>query len=449
MSFLSINTEELPSNLFKLKNVLFTIMMLILLLISSLQFINLATHATDGSSADLIIGKKDVGQAIELSVCLKSTGNTIRLTDVSTWFNFQNNQLKPSKTILEAGNILKNNGYSPLKFEQVEPAPTQGQTKETWTMRVDFVGDGKTSGLMGNPISNTNPILLGKVKFDKIDNQSGSITLNKALYYTVEQESTPLELNTKYTNQDCRNTDGVKYNDSDNANPKDPCVPVENTNNCQNASSNTSTVKPNSTAVTGNSLQSVNNPNSNNTNLTYGLRTDDSKTFLGAKLVVSESNISRNGLTTLIFDNLKLKNGQVAANVPVDIRITTPNKKTILLATKTDTNGKLNLQLSPTKTGMSNLFGLIVEASELKVIEGTLKDLNDMAGSYTARAEIKEPSGNIYNSNSVTWNVSNQFMGLTRNAGIQLSVAVILVGVGILVGTIIYIRAKAKQSKTT
>jgi hypothetical protein len=145
--------------------------------------------ASGPNSGDLIINQVDTGSAIELSVCVKATPGPIHLTNVSTWFEFDNSALTPSATILEKGVYgNSNNGYGPLKWQQVQPAPVLPSTLETYTMRIDFSGDGITVGQTGIAMATSTPELLGKVKFDKISGSTGSslVNLTKNKYFSTE-----------------------------------------------------------------------------------------------------------------------------------------------------------------------------------------------------------------------------------------------------------------------
>ena len=171
-------------------------------LIPSIQD-SLKVNAAGSNNADLIIGKVDTGSAIELSICIKNTGDPLHLANATTWFDFDNSKLTPNPTIVQPGiYTTAANGYGPLKFQQVLPAPTAGQTSEKWTVRTDYFGG--TVGLPGLLIPTTNNELIGKVKFDKIGTQvNPSISLVNSTYYSTEYATTPIAFNIINQNSVC------------------------------------------------------------------------------------------------------------------------------------------------------------------------------------------------------------------------------------------------------
>ncbi len=160
-------------------------------------------NAAGTNNADLIIGKVDTGSAIELSVCIKNTGDSLHLASATTWFNFDNSKLTPNPTIVQSGIFTTAaNGYGPLKFQQVQPAPAAGQTDEKWTVRTDYFGG--SVGLPGLLIPTTNNELIGRVKFDKIGTQTNPlISLVNSTYYSTEYATTPIAFNIINQNSIC------------------------------------------------------------------------------------------------------------------------------------------------------------------------------------------------------------------------------------------------------
>ena len=171
-------------------------------LVSNIQD-SLKVNAAGTNNADLIIGKVDTGSAIELSVCIKNTGDPLHLASASTWFDFDNSKLTPNPTIVQSGiYTTAANGYGPLKFEQVQPAPVSGQTSEKWTVRTDYFGG--SVGLPGLLIPTTNNELIGRVKFDKIGAQTNPlISLVNSTYYSTEYATTPITFNIINQNSVC------------------------------------------------------------------------------------------------------------------------------------------------------------------------------------------------------------------------------------------------------
>lgn len=165
-------------------------------------------------TANLVIGQVDNGDSIDVSVCIQSTSGTQRLSDVSTWLNFQNNQLSPVPTIQEFGRFHAGNGYGQLRWQQVLPAPTNGQTSENWTLRIDFIGDGVTPGSNGLAISTTSPELVGRVRFNKLNSNPQAITLNRANYYSLESGADELQLTVQNVNVVCTQAQNNQNNSS-------------------------------------------------------------------------------------------------------------------------------------------------------------------------------------------------------------------------------------------
>jgi hypothetical protein len=159
------------------------------------------------NTGDLIIGKTDVGNGIEVSVCVKATNGPLHLTNVSHWMEFDNSAFVPSSTILEKGAYgNSNNGYAPLKWTAVQPLPVPPSTAESWSLQLNFIGDVNVPGSNGILMSNTSPELYGKVRFDKIPGSTGTqyISLRKNVYTTREFPTTAIIQNVTNVVGDCR-----------------------------------------------------------------------------------------------------------------------------------------------------------------------------------------------------------------------------------------------------
>jgi hypothetical protein len=148
------------------------------------------TNAAGTNNADLIIGRVETATAIEMSVCLRNTGDAIKLTDTSTWFNYNNTQLTPAASITATG-LYTTPDYN-LAWANVS---TSG-TSETQTLRSTFITGGRS-------IPNTTD-LLAKVTLNKIGTQTNpSVLLTKSTYLTVEYPASPIALNVINQNGDC------------------------------------------------------------------------------------------------------------------------------------------------------------------------------------------------------------------------------------------------------
>jgi hypothetical protein len=171
---------------------------------------NKVSNAQATPAADLIIGTVDTGTQIEMSVCIKATAGTFHLTNVSHWVQFNNTALTPvpSSTFIEKGAYGGSNGYGPLKWQQLLPAPVLPDPLESWTLRLDFLGDGVTPGQQGVVVQSTAPELYGKVKFNKIPNSTASknLSLTSNRYLTFENSSAPLAQTVYNVGLDCRNS---------------------------------------------------------------------------------------------------------------------------------------------------------------------------------------------------------------------------------------------------
>jgi hypothetical protein len=170
--------------------------------------------AAGPNTGDLIIGTKDTGNAIELSVCVKATPGPFRLSQVSNWFKFDPSALTPTpSTFLEKGQYGNTavglNGYSPIKWLEVNGTlnTTTIPNSDTYTMSLAYGGDGVTPNLAGLFMSTTTPELYGKVSFAKIPNSTGSnsITMVKNQFFTIEN-GVGLTQQVINVTGDCRNS---------------------------------------------------------------------------------------------------------------------------------------------------------------------------------------------------------------------------------------------------
>jgi hypothetical protein len=188
---------------------------------SNLQSLNQSASAAAPNTGDLIIGKVDTGTAIEVSVCVKATDGPIRVTNVSLWLGFDNAALTTTPTVSTAGSVVPNgsliekgqygngnNGYSNLKWEQVQPAPVVPSTIDQYTLRLNFIGDANVAGSNGLLMNSTTPELYGKVRFNKVTGSTAStaISLNKNQFLSVENTTTPVIQTVTNVTTDCRET---------------------------------------------------------------------------------------------------------------------------------------------------------------------------------------------------------------------------------------------------
>jgi hypothetical protein len=188
---------------------------------SNLQSLNQSASAAAPNTGDLIIGKVDTGTAIEVSVCVKATDGPIRVTNVSLWLGFDNAALTTTPTVSTAGSVVPNgsliekgqygngnNGYSNMKWEQVQPAPVAPSTIDQYTLRLNFIGDANVAGSNGLLMNSTTPELYGKVRFNKVTGSTASttISLNKNQFLSVENTTTPVIQTVTNVTTDCRGT---------------------------------------------------------------------------------------------------------------------------------------------------------------------------------------------------------------------------------------------------
>jgi hypothetical protein len=175
---------------------------------------NKQAGAAGPNTGDLIIGTKDTGNAVELSVCVKATLGPFRLSQVSNWFKFDPTVLTPTPaTFLEKGQygntVVGLNGYSPIKWQEV--AGTFNNTtlpnSDTFTMSLAYGGDPATPGLAGLFMNTSAPELFGRVSFTKVPNATGSTAINmvKNQFFTIENGIALIQQVISVTG-DCRNS---------------------------------------------------------------------------------------------------------------------------------------------------------------------------------------------------------------------------------------------------
>lgn len=177
----------------------------------------LIANASD-PEANLIIGQVDRGGVIDLSVCLQSTGVDFRLADASTWFDFDGTSLTPISGLHHTGRFSSGNGYGAADFQSVNDT----STTDTWSVRVDYTGDGVTPGSEGLTVTSTESELIGSAKLTKVgSNNTLSLNTSGTAYYSVENGSTPVDLNVVNVNYDCHSTLITQTN-------------IDNSTNCTN-----------------------------------------------------------------------------------------------------------------------------------------------------------------------------------------------------------------------
>jgi hypothetical protein len=221
----------------KIKNFL-TIIAFIFLTITifTASFYNLNTKilipksadAAGPNSADLIIGRVDNGSTIELSVCIKATSGPLHLTNVTTWWTFDNSALTTtSPTLVKGAYGNGTNGYSSQTWKQVLPAPVLPNQIEKWGMSLAYNGDPLVPGLDGIQMQSTAPELFGKAIFTKVANATAAQTIIpvSTVLFTTESQTVPLVLNVINTNTTCTSAQCPNNTISTNGyNVPNPCT---------------------------------------------------------------------------------------------------------------------------------------------------------------------------------------------------------------------------------
>ena len=163
------------------------IMMLTLLLtIIPFNFNQTQVKAAGTPSANLIIGRVDNGNSINVSACLLATSGTFNLTDSSLWFGFDNSKLSTTSTFSRTGKYTGGGNYAPLDWKQVSPGPLPGSTADMWSLKTTYVGTGTSVPM--TTVSGTSRELIGEVNFAKLDPAATGalITPNRVVYYSME-----------------------------------------------------------------------------------------------------------------------------------------------------------------------------------------------------------------------------------------------------------------------
>jgi hypothetical protein len=200
---ISSNSKITQSKIFKL-TVCSSVMLFTILGLLSLnnQTTNKHVQAAAANSSNIIIGTKDMGAAVELTVCLQSTSpSPIHLANVSNWFAYNSADLTPSPTILEVGKfgVTGNTvGYGKLKWTAIP-----GTSTSTYGLTLSFSPD---SGSGTGELISTTPELFGKVKFDKVtaSSPSSSIMMSSNVFYSVEDTNLPMTQTVSNVVGDCR-----------------------------------------------------------------------------------------------------------------------------------------------------------------------------------------------------------------------------------------------------
>ncbi len=210
---MSTNTNFKQTQVSKIDRILSGVVCLVtaLLLISTISIkqnsdiYDKSAQAAGANTGNLIIGTKDTGSAIELSVCVQATPGPIHLTNLSTWFQYDTTALTPTAgSFLEKGKYNGTDGYGQLKWNQV--AGSLSGNLDKYTMNLAFSGDEVSAGQAGLLMSSATPELIGRVSFAKITGStaSSSITLAKNIFYSTENTTTPIVQTVSNLTGDCR-----------------------------------------------------------------------------------------------------------------------------------------------------------------------------------------------------------------------------------------------------
>jgi hypothetical protein len=211
-----MSSQSSHNNIKKVSISIFTIVAVTVSILALNNFSNFTKQKSANAlslpvnDSNLIIGTKDTGSDIELSVCVQATPGPIHLANVSTWFEFNTSALATTtNTFIQKGQYgNSNNGYGTLKWQQV--AGAQNGSYDTYTMSLVYSGDGETPGLAGLPMS-TSPELFGRVNFTKVPSSTASTALNlvKKIFYSTENTSRAISQNVSYVNGDCVTSNNV------------------------------------------------------------------------------------------------------------------------------------------------------------------------------------------------------------------------------------------------
>ncbi|MBC7406003.1 MAG: hypothetical protein H7230_00820, partial [Candidatus Parcubacteria bacterium] len=125
----------------------------------------------------LVVGRKDIGTAMELSACIQNTGSVAQLADVSLWYSLQG--YDPATSIAEEGRFTGNPavaGNSPLydlQWAQVQPV---NNVPPIWGMKLVYAGAATNTTIA--PISSTALELYQKVILPKQVGYNPNVMVN-------------------------------------------------------------------------------------------------------------------------------------------------------------------------------------------------------------------------------------------------------------------------------
>lgn len=158
------------------------------------------------NTANLIIGRRDLGNTVELSTCVQSTGtNIIKLADVSTWFDLTDFTTTP--TITEEGKFTAASGFYEPVFQEVSAAI--GSEPAIWSQRLTYTGNNTTGGLA---ISSTPELFMKNTLTKSGANPTVALHVNPGAEWFTVVGGLPITFTTTYVNTDCRVTAVVAPN---------------------------------------------------------------------------------------------------------------------------------------------------------------------------------------------------------------------------------------------
>ena len=448
------------------------------LVISSLSSNNFQVSANSTTTANLTIGKVDKGSNFEISVCLQSTSGTMHLIDSSIWFNYDTVALTPNPVIVTTG-----------KFTNLRWGAVGGTIYGLSTV---YPGDA-IYPLPSSIVSTSAPDLVGRVAFNKANNNStsASITLATNIFYSTESGTDVVNLNIINLNTDCTilpppapiisssstaasstpissaiSSTGVIVSSSSSA----PISSTVSSTISSTASTISSTISSTSVAQSSSSsAMSSSSPASDSSSSsslaakTISFRLENGKPVLNLTLSTDKTTVTNdaNDNLNLLATPLLFSDNTPAANYPIQIKVVTPNKSIVIYATKTDANGKLSIGTydlklaTKTLSFLDNLAAFIslnVEAanSNISVVSGNPSNLNQ-TGSYTVSLLATSGSSGVTGeSNAVGFNVGGVtgLLNTVRSGGIPFVTLVIVLALG-LSTTLIYLNKKSKTRKIT
>jgi LPXTG-motif cell wall-anchored protein len=250
--------------------------------------------ANNPNTIDLVLGQVQKNDSLEVSICVKSQLDNINLTNVTNWLEYDTTKLTPTTPIVETGDFVLANGYTPIQFDQVLPNPATGQILNKWSLRLT-----SNAGFPIKNISKTNPELFGKVKFDKSQlgtSQSINIVKNQYFFSQSSNPNIPADINLINSNFDCRDTDGDGVNDTTDLAPIDPCIPSPANPNC--------IIVPQSSSSVSSQISSISSPSQSS--LTYSSSSQSSSE-------ISSSVISSSQTTSSINQSSSVGSSQISS----------------------------------------------------------------------------------------------------------------------------------------